>query len=118
MASSYLDIALCDEGAQVIDFNTACDYIGITGKVSQWARMRAIAAEFRKRGKRVIIGGPFASLCPDVVRPHCDIIPHYRALTSPRKDIHPVIPPLPPWGEGNFINQFLQGEVRTGTWGI
>ena len=36
--------------------------------------MRAIAAEFRRRGKTVIIGGPYASLSPDAVRDHCDIL--------------------------------------------
>ena len=29
------------------------DYIGITGKVSQWHRMKSIAGEFRRRGKTV-----------------------------------------------------------------
>lgn len=36
--------------------------------------MKAIAAEFRRRGKPVIIGGPYASLSPDTVRPHCDVL--------------------------------------------
>jgi radical SAM superfamily enzyme YgiQ (UPF0313 family) len=42
--------------------------------VNQWARTRELAAEFRRRGKIVMIGGPQASLRPDVVRPHCDIL--------------------------------------------
>ena len=36
--------------------------------------MREIADQFRARGTRVIIGGSYASLSPDVVRPHCDIL--------------------------------------------
>ena len=36
--------------------------------------MLEIAAEFRRRGKTVIIGGPFASLSPEVVRDHCDVL--------------------------------------------
>src|SRR5262249_45882554 len=28
----------------------------------------------RRRGVKVIIGGPYASLSPDVLRPHCDIL--------------------------------------------
>src|ERR1041384_4790412 len=36
--------------------------------------MKAIAAEFRRRGKTALIGGPYASVSPDVVRPHCDIL--------------------------------------------
>ena len=33
------------------------DYVGLTGKISQWGRTMAIAAEFRRRGKVVLIGG-------------------------------------------------------------
>ncbi len=36
--------------------------------------MKSIAGEFRRRGKTVMIGGPYASLSPEVVRPHCDIL--------------------------------------------
>jgi radical SAM superfamily enzyme YgiQ (UPF0313 family) len=68
------DIALCDENITRVNFDHSADYVGITGKVSQWHRMRAIAAEFRRRGRTVLIGGPYASLSPDVVRPHCDIL--------------------------------------------
>jgi hypothetical protein len=36
--------------------------------------MIAIADEFRRRGKRVIIGGPYASLSPARLRDHCDVL--------------------------------------------
>jgi hypothetical protein len=74
LAPSDFKIRLCDEHIAPVDFNSSADFIGITGKVSQWGRMRAIAAEFRRRGKTVIIGGPYASLSPDAVRDHCDIL--------------------------------------------
>ena len=67
-------IELCDEHLEDVNYDTPCEYIGVTGKVSQWGRVSAIAAEFRRRGKTVLIGGPFASLCPDVAREHCDIL--------------------------------------------
>ena len=41
---------------------------------AQWGRMKSIAAEFRRRGRTVVIGGPYASLSPDAVRPHCDVL--------------------------------------------
>ena len=74
MVPDGLDVALCDENITSIDFDVTADYIGITGKVSQWHRMKSIAGEFRGRGKTVLIGGPYASLSPESVRPHCDIL--------------------------------------------
>jgi radical SAM superfamily enzyme YgiQ (UPF0313 family) len=73
-APDDFSVTLCDELVSAIDFDTDADFVGITGKISQWGRMRSIAGEFRRRGRTVIIGGPYASLSPDVVRPHCDIL--------------------------------------------
>jgi hypothetical protein len=74
LAPSDFEVRLCDENVSPVDFDVAADFIGITGKVSQWGRMKSIAAEFRRRGRTVVIGGPYASLSPDVVRPHCDVL--------------------------------------------
>jgi hypothetical protein len=74
LAQSHLDVVLCDESVQPIDFDIGADYVGITGKVSQRARMVAIAREFRRRGVTVVIGGPYASLDPEWLRPHCDVL--------------------------------------------
>jgi radical SAM superfamily enzyme YgiQ (UPF0313 family) len=74
MVPDDFHVQLCDEHVETIDMSTTADFIGITGKVSQWGRMKSIADEFRRRGKTIIIGGPYASLSPDVVRPHCDIL--------------------------------------------
>jgi radical SAM superfamily enzyme YgiQ (UPF0313 family) len=67
-------VHLCDEHLAPVDFDISVDYVGITGKISQHNRMLAIAKQFRERGKTVIIGGPYASLSPDTLRPHCDIL--------------------------------------------
>ncbi len=74
MAPEDFEVELCDEELTPIDFDTDADFVAITGKVSQWERMRTIAAEYRRRRKTVILGGPFASLCPEVVGDHCDIL--------------------------------------------
>jgi radical SAM family protein/uncharacterized protein DUF4070 len=74
LAPDDFHVELCDENASPINFDSTADYIGITGKVSQWGRLRDVADEFRRRGKIVIIGGPYASLSPEDVRPHCDIL--------------------------------------------
>ena len=67
-------VSICDERIDVLDFNHPASIVGITGKVSQVPRMIEVAGEFRQRGKLVIIGGPYASLNPDDVRPHADIL--------------------------------------------
>ncbi len=74
MVPKDFDVRLCDENISPIDFNIPTDFVGITGKISQWGRMMAIAQEFRQRGKIVLIGGPYASLSPEIVRSHCDIL--------------------------------------------
>ncbi|MDZ4735922.1 MAG: radical SAM protein [Rhodospirillaceae bacterium] len=67
-------VALCDERIEPVDFETDAEIVGITGKVSQRDRIVELAAEFRARGKLVMIGGPYASLNPDDMRPHADIL--------------------------------------------
>lgn len=74
LTPSDWDISICDEHLCAVDFDHPAACIGITGKVSQAIRMLEIAAEFRRRGKVVIIGGPCASLSPELFRGHCDIL--------------------------------------------
>ena len=74
MAPEDFDVRLCDENLTPVDLDVPADFIALTGKVSQWGRMRELAQVFRQRGRTVIIGGPFASLCPEVVGEHCDIL--------------------------------------------
>lgn len=74
MACEHLDVALCDQNISPVDLDTDADFIGITGKVTQWGQMAELTKAFRKRGKVVLIGGPYASLCPEIARPHCDIL--------------------------------------------
>ena len=74
LAPSHWRIDVCEEHVQSIDFNSDADFIGITGYVNQLSRMREIADGFRTRGKKVIIGGPHASLDPGALRDNCDIL--------------------------------------------
>jgi hypothetical protein len=67
-------IRLTDEAISLVDLEAEVDFVAITGKVSQRGRMIALAAEFRRRGKIVLIGGPLASLSPAEMRPHADIL--------------------------------------------
>lgn len=88
-------VEIVDENISDINFDIDAEIVAITGKVSQWGRMRTIAGEFRKRSKLVIIGGPYASLSPEVVRPYCDILVR---------------------GEAEEIVETLFSDVRRGCW--
>jgi hypothetical protein len=68
------EIAICDERIEPVDLDTTATFVAITGKSSQRSRCIELASEFRRRGKVVLIGGPFASLEPDTMRPHADIL--------------------------------------------
>ncbi len=74
LAPNDFAVSLCDENITPVDLDHQADFVGITGKINQWGGMLRIAREFRERGKTVIIGGPFASLSPDRVGDHCDIL--------------------------------------------
>ena len=67
-------VTLCDERVQPVDLDTPARFVGLTGKVSQRDRMVELAAAFRARGKVVLTGGPYASLNPDDMRPHADVL--------------------------------------------
>jgi hypothetical protein len=67
------EVVLCDENVEPIDFDTDADVIGITGFVIHKRRMLEIAEAFRHRGKLVVAGGPFATLCPEELADHVDV---------------------------------------------
>jgi radical SAM superfamily enzyme YgiQ (UPF0313 family) len=68
------EVVLCDENVESIDFDTDADVVGITGFVVHRRRMFEIAATFRTRGKLVVAGGPFATLCPEELRDKVDVL--------------------------------------------
>jgi radical SAM superfamily enzyme YgiQ (UPF0313 family) len=67
-------VRLVDEAVSPVDLTFEADFVAITGKVSQRKRMIELAAEFRRRGRTVLIGGSFASLNPEEMQPHADIL--------------------------------------------
>src|SRR5688572_5129227 len=68
------EVVLCDENVEPIDFDTDADVIGITGFVIHKTRMFELIDIFRRRGKLVIVGGPFATLCPEELRGKVDVL--------------------------------------------
>jgi len=74
LAPPEFSISLCDETISPVDLGTPCDFVLITGKAGQNYRMVRLARQFRKLGKVVILGGPFASMNPDFLQPYCDVL--------------------------------------------
>ena len=59
------DVELQDENVRPLEFDTDADVVAIACWNIQYARARHIAQAFRKRGKMVVVGGPYPSLCPE-----------------------------------------------------
>ncbi len=68
------EVTLCDENVREVDFEVDADVVGITGYIVHAPRIRELARAFRRRGHRVAIGGPLATLCPERVRAFCDTL--------------------------------------------
>ena len=63
-------IRIVDENIEDIDFDIDTDVVGISIFNVQYRRAVEIAAEFRRRGRWVVGGGPYPSLMPDRCAPH------------------------------------------------
>lgn len=74
LTPSEHEVVLCDENVEPIDFDSDADIVGITGYIVHEERILEIADEFRRRGKLVVIGGPYASLCPEELAPHASAV--------------------------------------------
>lgn len=67
-------VTILDENVEPIDFDIDADVIGLTGYIVHRPRMEEIGSEFRRRGKVVVVGGPYASLCPEEVAAWADVV--------------------------------------------
>ncbi|MFZ1376063.1 MAG: radical SAM protein [Geothrix sp.] len=72
---------ICLETIEDVPFDTDAPLIGLGGMGHAAKRSRDLALEFRKRGKTVIMGGPMASLAPDVVQAFADCVVYGDAET-------------------------------------
>jgi radical SAM superfamily enzyme YgiQ (UPF0313 family) len=69
-----VEVVLCDENVEEVDLDFDADIVGITGYIIHRDRMLALADAFRRRGRFVVIGGPYASLCPEELRGRADVL--------------------------------------------
>jgi radical SAM superfamily enzyme YgiQ (UPF0313 family) len=68
------DVDLVDEAVEDINFDDPCDMVGLSIMTCYAPRAYEIAAEFRKRGKTVVMGGVHPTYCPDEALQHADAI--------------------------------------------
>lgn len=69
-----IEIELIDENTEPVPFDHDYDLVGITAMSQQAWRAYAIAAEFRKRGIPVVMGGIHASVMPEEALQHVDTV--------------------------------------------
>jgi radical SAM superfamily enzyme YgiQ (UPF0313 family) len=70
----HAEVVLLDEGIADVDTNLEADIVGITAITGTAPRAYAMAADFRRRGIPVVLGGPHVTLIPQDAQPHADAI--------------------------------------------
>src|SRR6266568_6325313 len=70
----HWEVAFCDESMEKIDFGADADLVAITAMTPQAPRAYEIAAAFRARGTKVVMGGFHASNLPDEALQHLDAV--------------------------------------------
>ena len=73
MTPSDWEVSIADENFNPISFEDA-DLVGITAFTSSIPRAYEIAAKYRARGIKEVIGGIHASMLPDEVLQHADAV--------------------------------------------
>ena len=58
-------VELQDENVETINLDTDADVVAIGCWNVQYHRAHELAREFRRRGKMVVVGGPYPTLCPE-----------------------------------------------------
>jgi radical SAM superfamily enzyme YgiQ (UPF0313 family) len=68
------EVKIVDENYDDIDFSENADLVGITSYTMTAPRAYQIADEFRKRGKKVVLGGYHPTAMPEEAKQHADSI--------------------------------------------
>ncbi|MBN1524308.1 MAG: B12-binding domain-containing radical SAM protein [Spirochaetales bacterium] len=75
-----------EEEIEDIDFDTDCDLVGISCATSNALRAYSVADEFRRRGKRVVLGGIHPTVLPQEAITHADAV-----VVGEAEEIWPVL---------------------------
>ncbi|MBM4322490.1 MAG: radical SAM protein, partial [Deltaproteobacteria bacterium] len=68
------EVSIVDENIEKIDFEEGVDLVGITVMTPQASRAYQMADQFRKRGKKVVLGGFHISHLPEEALNHADAV--------------------------------------------
>jgi radical SAM superfamily enzyme YgiQ (UPF0313 family) len=68
------EVAFTDELMHDVDLERECDVVGITAMGPQIARAYDLAAEFRRRGRKVVLGGTWVTLTAEESLRHADAV--------------------------------------------
>lgn len=74
LTPSHHDVQIVDEEIEAINFDAPVDLVGLTAMTFKATRAYQIAAEFRRRGVKVVMGGIHASMATDEVAQHVDSV--------------------------------------------
>lgn len=74
LTTPYADVSLVDDRLDEVNYDGGWDLVGITTAIASATRAYQIAAEFRKRGIPVVMGGFHATLLPEECLEHCDAV--------------------------------------------
>jgi radical SAM superfamily enzyme YgiQ (UPF0313 family) len=65
---------IVDENVEPIPWDDPADVVGVCGMAVQYPRQREICERFRALGRHVVVGGPYASLCPEEYQDTADTV--------------------------------------------
>ncbi|HEY2387519.1 MAG TPA: radical SAM protein [Candidatus Binatia bacterium] len=68
------EVTFVDELFYDVDLDRPCDVVGITAMGPQIARAYDLAAEYRRRGRKVVLGGTWVTLTAEESLRHCDAV--------------------------------------------
>lgn len=68
------DIKIVDEKIEALDLEESADLVGITAMTTTVQRGYEIAASYRSRGIKVVMGGMHVSALPEEAAAHCDAV--------------------------------------------
>lgn len=74
LTPSHHSVKIVEEEAELVDIDEPCDLVGISCMTSNATRAYHLADEFRKRGRKVVMGGIHPTILPDEALQHCDAV--------------------------------------------
>ncbi len=68
------DVEIVDENVEIAPLETDADIVGIGGMSVQHDRQMELVRHFQAQGKMVVVGGAYASLCPEAFEGQVDVV--------------------------------------------